>query len=276
MTTTLASTTIRTDRPVSSCETCAIRSHCLSANMNKAELTIFQKHRAQLRIVRKGEQLYHAGTPLEALYVVRSGTIKTTASVTDGSEQISGFYLPGELVGMDGIETRHHVNTAEALETSSVCVFPFPALMNLAQDIDALQQQLWQHASHEITSRQRLLMTIGRRSAEGRVAEFLLSISARFKRFGYSNVRFRLPMSRQDIAAYLGLSVETVCRVLTRFQETGLIHREQREIELNDLERLGALSVGGLEGETHQPDQHHRRAAGRSQARGDMHALAAG
>lgn len=275
MTTTLASTTIKTDNPVSNCETCAIRNHCLSANMNKADLTKFQEHRGQLRIVRKGEQLYHAGSPFEALYVVRSGTIKATSDVVDGSEQISGFYLPGEMVGMDGIETREHVNTAEALETASVCVFPFTELMQLAQNIDSLQQQLWHHASHEITARQRLLMTIGRRSAEGRVAEFLLSISARFKRFGYSEARFRLPMSRQDIAAYLGLSVETVCRVLTRFQETGLLRREQREIELNDMDGLRALIVGGVE----CAPRHRECRSGadhRNQSRQTMHAFAAG
>lgn len=272
MTTTLASTTVETNRPVSSCETCAIRSHCLSANMNNVDLNRFQENRAQLRIVRKGEQLYHAGAPFEALYVVRSGTIKATSAVTDGTEQISGFYLPGELVGLDSIETREHVNTAEALETSSVCVFPFATLMNLAKSIDGLQQQLWHHASHEITARQRLLMTIGRRSAEGRVAEFLLSISARFKRFGYSEVRFRLPMSRQDIAAYLGLSVETVCRVLTRFQDLGLINRDQREIELNDVDGLRTLSSGGIERSPAPP----RRSPARNGQPPRMHAVAAG
>lgn len=274
MTMTLSSTTTRTERTSNACENCAIRAHCLSANMNQPDLVRFQQSRGQLRIVRKGEQLFHAGMPFEALYIVRSGTIKATSAITDGTEQISGFYLPGELVGLDGIETREHVNTAEALETSSVCVFPFTTLMALAQDIQMLQQQLWHHASHEITSRQRLLMTIGRRSAEGRVAEFLLSISGRFKRFGYSDVRFRLPMSRQDIAAYLGLSVETVCRVLTRFQETGFIKREQREIELVDMDGLKALSVGGGES-GHQASAPQRRPA-QSRRPQPLHAIAAG
>lgn len=277
MTTTLASTTIKTDRPPSSCESCAIRSHCLSAGMARAELAQFQENRAQLRIVRKGEQLFHFGGEFEALYVVRSGTIKVTSSATDGAEQISGFYLPGEVVGLDGIESQEHVNTAEALETSSVCVFPFATLMRLAQNHDTLQKQLWHHASHEITMRQRLLMSIGRRSAEGRVAEFLLSISARFERFGYSGLRFRLPMSRQDIAAYLGLSVETVCRVLTRFQETGLIERDQREISLNDLEGLRSLSVGAAECMPHRHARPARNAGTRPRATNRaVHVLAAG
>ena len=243
MTTGQASSTTKTEPAANPCEVCAMRSHCMSAGLNAADLAKFRQA-ARIRIVRPGEFLFHAGTAFHSLYLVRSGTVKATAAVTDGTEQISGFYLPGELLGLDGIETGHHINTAEALETSSICVLPFAALLELARNMDSLQLQLWHYASHEITFRQRLLMSVGRRSAEGRVAEFLLSISARFKRFGYSETRFRLPMSRQDIAAYLGLSVETVCRVLTRFQETGLLRRDQREIELNDLEGLAELCVG--------------------------------
>lgn len=243
MTTGQASATFETDRAPNPCEVCAVRSHCLSAGLGDADLAKFQQA-AQIRIVRPGELLFHAGAEFKAVYLVRSGTVKATAAVTDGSEQIAGFYLPGELLGLDGIESGHHINTAQALETSSICVLPFAALLELARSMDSLQLLLWRYASHEITFRQRLLMSVGRRSAEGRVAEFLLSISTRFKRFGYSETRFRLPMSRQDIAAYLGLSVETVCRVLTRFQETGLIRREQREIELNDLDGLAELCVG--------------------------------
>ena len=215
--------------------------------MGPQDLVKFQWVRTQLQIVHKGQMLFRAGTPLDALYVVRSGTIKARLTGSDGGEQISGFYLPGEVVGLDGIENRQYASTAEALETCSVCVFPFAALMGMARTLDGLQSQLWHHASHEIAVRQRLLMTIGRRGAEGRVAEFLLSVSGRFERFGYSGTRFRLPMSRQDIADYVGLSVETVCRVLTRFQDAGIIQRDQREITINRADELSKLSAGASE-----------------------------
>lgn len=275
MTTTLTSTATQSSRATPSCSNCAIRAHCLSAGLESNDLLKFQDQRAQMKIVHKGQHLFQANAPFEALYIVRSGTIKATFMGSDGTEQISGFYLPGEMVGLDGIENRHYVTTAEALETCSICVFPFTTLMNLAQSIDGLQNRLWRHASHEITTRQRLLMTIGHRSAEGRVAEFLLSISDRFKSFGYSEVHFRLPMSRQDIGAYLGLSVETVCRVLTRFQEAGIIDRDQREIAINDVASLRALSIGSTE----CPQKPQRRAERTSQNRVGsrvVHAVAAG
>jgi len=138
MTMTLASNATPT-KSGPSCSTCAIRSHCLSAGLDQSDLSKFQQRRTQTKIVHKGQYLYEVGDPFDALYVVRSGSIKATFIAADGTEQISGFYLPGEMVGLDGIESQEHVTSAEALETCSVCVFPFATLMALAQSVDSLQ-----------------------------------------------------------------------------------------------------------------------------------------
>lgn len=235
------------DRTGRDCSQCSVRAHCLASSMENEDLDTFASSRLDLNIFRKGQHLYHAGESFKALYIVRSGAVKTTVVSKDGMEQVTGFYLPGEIVGLDAIEADQYGSSAIALETSSVCLYSFERLMRLAQDSAGLQRQLWQLASREIATRQRMLMTMGHRSAEARLAEFLLSLSIRFKRIGYSPTQFHLPMSRQDIADYLGQSVETVCRVLTRFQKAGTIERAQREIRLINVEALMALSVGSIE-----------------------------
>lgn len=272
MTMTLASG--KSKSSMAACDTCAVRNRCLAAGVDKAKLPEFQNTRDQMRVVHKGEHLFRTDDEFDALYVVRSGTVKATFINDDGSEQVSGFYLPGEMLGLDGIINDRYATNAIALETTSVCVYSFDQLLAMAREQPGLQRQLWQFASREITSRQRLLTSIGHRSAEGRVAEFLLSLSKRFSDIGYSGTRFRLPMSRQDIGDYLGLSVETVCRVLTRFQNLDVITREQREIQLRNIDELQSLSF-------HNPDSDNKagnKSANRnSYAHGHAgHAMAAG
>lgn len=246
MTTRLA--TSRTEHAAQlSCNTCTMRAHCMKAGVEKEHDSDFQDARLDIRILRKGQHLFRIGDDFDGIFVVRSGAVKTTIISEDGTEQVSGFYLPGEICGLDGIDTGYYGSNAVSLETSSICVYPFETLMRLAQRSAGLQHQMFQHASREIATRQRMLLTMGHRSAEARIAEFLVSLSERFKRIGYSASSFHLPMSRQDIADYLGLSVETVCRVLTRFQKAGTIQREQREITLKDFDALAALSIGTLE-----------------------------
>lgn len=231
------------DRLGHDCKHCSVRAHCLAAGVDRDQLGDFEASRFDLRVLRKGHHLFRTGEPFGALFIVRSGAVKTTVVSQNGDEQVTGFYLPGEIVGLDGIDSGQYSSSAIALETSSVCLYSFDKLMSLAQESAGLQRQLWQQASREIGTRQKMLMTMGHRSAEARMAEFLLGLSARFKQIGYSGTDFHLPMSRQDIADYLGLSVETVCRVLTRFQKQGTIKRAQREIKLVNVEALLALSM---------------------------------
>ncbi|MBD3647940.1 MAG: helix-turn-helix domain-containing protein [Pseudomonadales bacterium] len=237
--------TSRIERPA--CNTCAVKAHCLASSVEKENQLKFESSRMDMRVMRKGQHVYRAGDEFEALYIVRSGAVKATAISEDGTEQVTGFYLPGEIFGMDGIAPGEYTSNAILLETSSVCVYSFSRLLDVCQESAGLQRQLWHQVSLELASRQRMLMTMGHRSAEARLAEFLMSLSLRFKRIGYSATSFNLPMSRQDIADYLGLSVETVCRVLTRFQKAGTLQRDQREITLMNVEALQALSIGTLE-----------------------------
>lgn len=230
-------------QPIHDCNHCSVRSHCLAAGVDSGHLDEFEASRFDLRVLRKGNHLFRAGEPFGALFIVRSGAVKTAVVSQDGEEQVTGFYLPGEIVGLDGIDSGKYSSNAIALETCSVCLYSFDKLMSLAQQSAGLQRRLWQQASREIGTRQKMLMTMGHRSAEARMAEFLLGLSSRFKAIGYSATDFHLPMSRQDIADYLGLSVETVCRVLTRFQKQGCIQRAQREIKLVNVEALLALSM---------------------------------
>src|SRR5690606_18593745 len=155
------------------CVACSIRPHCLARDLDGEGLQKLEAGRGQVRVLRRGEKLFRAGTPFDTLFVVRSGAVKVTRSGEDGEEQILAFSLPGELVGADGIETGMHGTTAVALETSSVCAFPFRHLQAMAAESRPLQHQLLRLLSADIGARQMQLMAMARQDAEGRVAGFL-------------------------------------------------------------------------------------------------------
>lgn len=200
------------------------------------------------RIVQRGrpfqrdEYIYRAGAEFRSVYAVRSGAIKTFAVNDQGVEQVTGFYLPGEIFGMDGIAHTHHISSAVALETSSICEIPFNRLEELSLALPNLQRHFFQLMSREIINDQRLVALIGKNSAEERLATLLLSISTRNAQRSLSEVRFRLPMSRADIGNYLGLTVETVSRIFGRFQKQRLLKVDKKEIEILDLDSLQELA----------------------------------
>ena len=200
------------------------------------------------RIVQRGrpfqrdENIYRAGTEFRSVYAVRSGAVKTFAVNDQGVEQVTGFYLPGEIFGMDGIAHTHHISSAIALETSSVCEIPFNRLEELSLSLPNLQRHFFQLMSREIINDQRLVALIGKNSADERLATLLLSISSRNAQRSLSGLRFRLPMSRADIGNYLGLTVETVSRIFGRFQKQRLLKVDKKEIEILDLEGLQELA----------------------------------
>jgi CRP/FNR family transcriptional regulator len=164
--------------------------------------------------------------------------ISLPAISEDGEKQVTGFYLPGEVVALDSVSTNHYSCSAEALERSSLCEIPLNRLEELAARIPSLQQHFFQLMSHEIQSGQQMSMLLSRRTAEERLASFLLSLSTRFNRRRLSPTHFRLPMARNDIANYLGLAVETVSRVLTRFQKQELVLFHGRNCTLVDIDGL--------------------------------------
>ena len=203
-----------------SCENCNLTELCLPHGLNRNELSELEKLVRQNRPLHKGDYLFRCGDPLSSLYAVRSGSIKLFTNSDNGEEQIIGFYLPGEIVGLDGFENSRHSCCAVALETSSLCTFPHSQLMDVCKSIPALQEQMLRIMGREISHENRLLLTLGKKSAEERIATFLSSLSTRFHQLGFSADEFKLSMSRQEIGNYLGLTIETVSRIFSRFQKS--------------------------------------------------------
>ena len=223
------------------CQNCSLARLCLPLGLDGNDLDRLDRIIKRRRPVRRGEHLFQAGDPFHCLYAVRSGSIKTYTPTEDGREQIVGFYLSGELLGLDAIESQHHVCAGKALETTSVCEVPYDRLAELSNSLPSLHRQIWRLMSREISHEQGMLLILGKRSADERLAAFLISLSERFLQRGFSGREFNLSMSRHDIANYLGLAVETVSRMFSRFQEQGLLRVERRHVALEDIERLRTL-----------------------------------
>ncbi len=221
-----------------SCSDCSLNPICLPVAVNAKELDELDEIIKRSRPLKKGEHLFRASDPFSSIFAVRSGTIKTYSVSEDGEEQVTGFYLPGEVLGVDGISTNQHSNSAKALETAAVCEIPFDKLEVLSAKIPSLQRHFFQLMSREIQADQQLIMLLSKKSAEERIASLLLSISTRHAKRGLSASGFRLPMSRNDIGNFLGLAVETVSRVFTRLQKQGIILVDGKEIEVLQMREL--------------------------------------
>jgi CRP/FNR family transcriptional regulator len=194
-----------------------------------------------LRRVREGESLVRAGDKFHSLYVVRSGCFKTVYTDLSGSEQVLGFPMSGDLMGADGIDSGHYSSTAVSLDTSEVVIVPFASLARLADECPTLEALLYRVLSRELVRVQNMAWTLGTLGAEGRVAAFLLSLSARLGALGYSRCSFNLRMTRQEIGSYLGLKLETVSRALSALNTSGVIQVHQRSIDIVDAEALHSV-----------------------------------
>lgn len=217
-----------------SCENCNLLELCLPHGLDGEDLDKLDRIVTRTQPLHKGDVLFHAGDKFSNLYAVRTGCIKLTASSDEGEEQILGFYIPGELIGLDGIEKGIHACTAVALDTSSLCTISFHNLTNVCQQLPTLNEQMFRLMGRELTHDNQLLLTVTKKNADGRIATFLLSLSTRFHRLGYSAVEFRLAMSRSEIGNYLGLTFETVSRSLNKFQKQGLISINHKYIHILD------------------------------------------
>ena len=224
------------------CNECSLHQLCLPQSINGNELDKLDNIIERKKPLKRNEYLFQVGSPFDSIYVVRSGSLKTYSPTIDGQEQVTGFHLPGELLGLDAIGSGQHPCVAKALETTSVCEIPFESLEELTQTMPTLQHQLLRLMSKEIFDDQELMLLLGKKTAEARLSAFLLSISLRFKQRGFSSTEFYLSMSRNDIANYLGLAVETVSRMFTRFQEDGIINAERKHIVINDWDTLQQLA----------------------------------
>ena len=221
---------------------CAVRGLCLSVGLDAeaaGELdAVFCDHAR----VKKREVLYRAGDPFTALYAIRVGTFKTLVLAEDGREQITGYHMAGDIVGLDGIGEERHACEAIALEDSEVCALPFAKLNDLAQREPALRHNLLRLISRDLRRGQDMMLQLGNMSAEERLAAFLLNLAERYRSRGYSASEFTLRMTREEIASYLGLKLETVSRGFSRLHEEGLIQVQGRAIKLLDLPALNRLA----------------------------------
>ena len=220
---------------VTTCSTCNLRELCLPVGLNKLELEYVDKHLVTTRRkLARGATLYQAGAPLESLFAVWTGFFKTSLAWADGRDQVTGFQMGGELLGLDGIASRRHEVDAVALEDSQVCVMPYESLESLAQEVPSLQQQLHRVMSGEIVSHQRVMLLLGSMYAEERLAAFLLNLTKRLHARGFSASQLLLRMTREEIGSFLGLTLETVSRSFSKFQAEGLLHVRNRQIRITD------------------------------------------
>jgi len=215
---------------------------CLPLALDSSSLDRLDKVIERGRPIHKNKYIFHGGDPFRAVYAIRSGVVKSFCISDDGSEQVTGFYLPGEIFGWDGIDNNTHSNTATTLETTALCEIPFARFEEISRTMPILQKHFMRLMAKELTSDQELIGLLAKSSAEERVASLLLSLSSRLKLQHLSATQFRLPMSRADIGNYLGLTVETVSRVFSRFQSFDLILCDKKEIEIINLNGLSALA----------------------------------
>lgn len=229
-----------------SCGQCNLRELCFPRGMNPADMEKLDAVVEQRKPLHKNDYLYRKGDSLNAMYAVRSGSIKTRVESPNGDEQIVGFHLPGELLGLDGFNEEGHTCTAIALETTSVCVLPMDKLELLCHDFTGLQHQMRNIMGKEVTEEHKMLLMLGKMRAEEKIATFLLSISKRMEERHWKATEFVLSMPRQDIANYLGLAVETVSRLFAHYQEEEIIQVDRRRISILDINRLKEI-VGECE-----------------------------
>jgi len=221
------------------CSTCAFSEACLSQGLDKpslGELHVLVEHTDAYH---EGEHIFREGDDFTAIAAVRAGAVKTYVIDPDGKEQVLGFHLPGEVIGLNAIAQAHYPCNAVALDTTVLCRFSFPRMAMLATRLPGLQSQLFRLLSQDIG---KAALLAGDYSADQRMAAFLVALSRRFASRGFSATRLRLAMSRTDMANYLRLASETVSRVLRRFQDDGLIAVDRRELEIRDPAGLHAIA----------------------------------
>ncbi|HEY2978570.1 MAG TPA: fumarate/nitrate reduction transcriptional regulator Fnr [Burkholderiaceae bacterium] len=234
----VAATPIKADALKAACAHCNLRELCLPVGLSDKDLDSLDAMVAMRRSVRRGQLLFRTGDRFEAVYAVRSGFFKTQVAAQGGGDQVIGFQMAGELLGLDGIGTESHSCDAVALEDSQVCVIPFARLEELSRECGDLQRQFHRLMSREIVRDHGVMLMLGTMRAEARVAAFLLNLTRRLQARGFSPSALVLRMTRAEIGTYLGLKLETVSRCFSKFQEDGLLAVKQRQIRVLDQQAL--------------------------------------
>ena len=220
------------------CSSCKMRELCLPAGLHADEIASLEEMVYTRKKVRRGESLFYDGDAFASLYAIRSGFFKTRIATEDGRDQVTGFHMAGELMGIDGIGTGNHNSDAIALEDSDVCVIPYARLEELCNKFPVFQRHFHKVMSREIVRDHGIMLLLGSMRAEERLATFLLNLSKRFTARGYSASEFILRMTREEIGSYLGLKLETVSRTFSKFQDDGLLGVHQKHINIANITGL--------------------------------------
>jgi CRP/FNR family transcriptional regulator, anaerobic regulatory protein len=226
------------------CSSCNLRELCLPLGMSNEQMERLDDIVAVRRAVPRGDALFRAGAAFTSLYAVRTGFFKTCVASEDGRDQVTGFQMAGELLGLDGIGTDHHTCDAVALEDSQVCVIPFHQLEELSRELSDLQRHLHKIMSREIVRDHGVMLLLGSMRAEERLAAFLLNLTQRLRTRGFSGTELVLRMTREEIGSYLGLKLETVSRAFSKFQDDAILDVKQRHIRVLDADALSRLVNG--------------------------------
>jgi CRP/FNR family transcriptional regulator len=220
------------------CSSCPQGELCLPCGIAGSDVQRLDDLKFGRRKVKLGQTLYREGDRFQFIYAVRSGTFRSNLMLADGREQVNGFYMAGEIMGLDGVAYGTHASSATALEDAEVCAIPYAQLTELAAGNSGLQQVVGRLMSREILREHSQMMMLGSMNAEERLAAFLLNLSHRLKVRGYSASEFHLRMSRAEIGSYLGMTLETVSRTFSAFQQLRLLEVDKRHIRLIDLDGL--------------------------------------
>lgn len=224
------------------CKECGVYQLCLPLGLNSADTALLDRIVRRRQLYRRGEVLFRTDEPFNYVYAIRSGSVKTCVSTNDGRVQVTGFHVPGELLGLSALDSRRYSCEARVLETTSVCKVSAECFDELAEKVPAIQYQILRIMSNQIRHDEALMLLLGKSTAEERLATYLLSLSQRFAQRHYSGTQFRLTMSRGDIGNYLGIAEETVCRIFARFHDEGLIISRRRLVVVEDRDRLAAVA----------------------------------
>ncbi len=234
-------TTLNADTIKVACSNCNLRELCMPVGLQPQELKRIDDIVATRRKVRRKETLFSSGERFTALYAIRTGVFKTQVTAEDGREQVTGFQMAGEIMGLDGIVNDHHTCDAVALEDAEVCVMPFERIEELSREVTALQRHVHQIMSREIVREHGVMLLLSSMRAEERLAAFLLNLLQRLHARGFSASELVLRMTREEIGSYLGLKLETVSRTMSKFAEDGLIEVNQRHVRILDADALRSL-----------------------------------
>jgi len=220
------------------CSNCNLRELCMPLGLNETEMKRVDEVVATRRKVSRGDNLFRNGDKFNALYAIRTGFFKTRISAEDGRDQVTGFQMAGEIIGLDGIVSDHHTCDAVALEDAEVCVMPFDRIEELSREITSLQRHVHKIMSREIVRENGVMLLLGSMRAEERLAAFLLNLVQRLHARGFSQSELILRMTREEIGSYLGLKLETVSRTFSKFVEDGIVEVKQRHVRILNADAL--------------------------------------